>query len=138
MFDLCRSHPDKAAEVCTEWLNRHADERKLAERWRKLESFLIHEHDLFQLDEPDRADFIEAAPLDLISNRLDELYMLNKKLLGRISRSHATTTHGLVGKLHVALALVPTDENKEAHLLLQSILRDVEPSSLTFEDSPAC
>ena len=128
LFGLGGSQPDKTEEVCSEWLERHADQNRLAERWRKLESFLIHEHDLFQLAEEERAGFIEAAPLDLISNRLDELYALNKKLIGRISRSHANTTRGLVSKLHVILALVHPDENKEVHGLIQSILRDIEPS----------
>ncbi|MEP0313130.1 MAG: hypothetical protein ABJL57_02500 [Hyphomonas sp.] len=126
LFGLGGSQPDKTVDVCTEWLERHADQTRLAERWCKLESFLIHEHDLFQLDEDERADFIEAAPLDLISNRLDELYALNKKLIDRISRSHATTTPGLVSKLQVALALVHPDENKEAHRVIQSILHDIE------------
>jgi len=126
IFGLGRSQPDKAVEFCSDWLNRHAEQTRLAERWCKLESFLIHEHDLFQLAEEERADFIEAVPLDLISNRLDELYALNKKLIDRISRSHATTTVGLVRKLQVALALVHPDENKEVHWLIQSILRDIE------------
>lgn len=126
-FDLSKSHPDKAAKACAEWLNRHADQRELAERWYKLESFLIREHDIFRLSEQERADFIEAAPLDLISNRLDELYALNKKLLGKISKSHTTTTHGLSSKLLVALALVHPDENNDVHLLLRSILNDLEP-----------
>jgi len=126
LFGLVGSQPDKAVEVCIEWLDRHAEQTSLAERWCKLEAFLTHEYALFQLDEEERADFIEAAPLDLISNRLDELYALNKKLIGRISRSHATTTRGLVSKLHVALALVHPDENKEAHRVIQSILHDIE------------
>lgn len=126
-FDLSKSHPDKAARVCAEWLNRHTEQRELAERWYKLESFLIREHDIFQLSEQERADFVEAAPLDLISNRLNELYALNRKLLSKVSKSQATTTHGLSSKLLVALALVHPDENRDAHQLLQSILQDIEP-----------
>lgn len=126
--DFSKSHPDPAAKVCAEWLERHSDQRKLAERWQKLETFLMREHNLFQHSEQELADYIEAAPLDVISDRLDALYALNKKLLGRISKSEATTTHGLSSKLLVALALVHPDENKEVHLLLRSILRDIEPN----------
>jgi|TARA_R110002020_G_scaffold83397_1_gene206986 hypothetical protein len=126
--DFSESRPDPAAKVCAEWLDRHSDQRKLAERWQKLETFLMREHNLFQLSEQQLADYVEAAPLDVLSDRLDELYALNKKLLGRISKSEATTTHGLSSKLLVALALVHPDENKEVHTLLQSILRDIEPN----------
>tara|TARA_R110001606_G_scaffold191092_1_gene339057 strand:+ start:822 stop:1268 length:447 start_codon:yes stop_codon:yes gene_type:complete len=126
-LDLRSSHPDKAAEICAEWLNRNADQKRLAERWYKLEAFLIREHDLFQLNEQERALFIEAVPLDLIDSRIIALHAVNKKLLGRISKSHATTAHGLLSKLRVALELVPSDENKDAHLLLRSVLQDIEP-----------
>lgn len=126
--NFSRFHPDPAAKVCAEWLDRHSDQRKLAERWQKLETFLMREHNLFQRSEQELADYVEAAPLDVISDRLDALYALNKKLLGRISESEATTTHGLSSKLLVALALVHPDENKEVHLLLRSILRDIEPN----------
>tara|TARA_R110000803_G_scaffold72288_2_gene135907 strand:- start:914 stop:1414 length:501 start_codon:yes stop_codon:yes gene_type:complete len=129
--DFSKSRPDPAAKVCAEWLDRHSDQRKLAERWQKLESFLMREHNLFQLSEQELADYVEAAPLDVISDRLDELHALNKKLLGRISKSDAPTTHGLSSKLLVALALIHPDENKEVHLLLRSILRDIEPNALT-------
>ena len=137
--DFSKSRPDPAAKVCAEWLDRHSDQRKLAERWQKLESFLMREHNLFQLSEQELADYVEATPLDVISNRLNELYALNKKLLGRISKSKATTTHGLSSKLLVALALVHPDENKEVHMLLQSILRDIEqnvPTSYACSVNP--
>ena len=126
--NFSRFHPDPAAKVCAEWLDRHSDQRKLAKRLQKLETFLMREHNLFQLSEQELADYVEAAPLDVINDRLDALYALNKKLLGRISKSEATTTHGLSSKLLVALALVHPDENKEVHLLLRSILRDIEPN----------
>ena len=87
---------------------------------------------MFQLSKQELADYVEAAPLDVISDRLDELYELNRKLLGRISKSDATTTHGLSSKLLVALALVHPDENKEVHLLIRSILRDIEPTAPTI------
>tara|TARA_R110000803_G_scaffold204478_1_gene270559 strand:+ start:1151 stop:1390 length:240 start_codon:yes stop_codon:yes gene_type:complete len=69
--------------------------------------------------------------LDVISDRLDGLYALNKKQLNRILKSDATTTHGLSSMLLVALALVHSDENKEVHMLLRSILRDIDPNALT-------
>ena len=88
---------------------------------------MIQEHDLFQLNEQERALFIEAVALDLIDSRIIALYAVNKKLLGKISSSHATTAYGLLSKLRVALELVPPDENKDAHLLIRSVLQDIEP-----------
>jgi hypothetical protein len=129
--NLNRFRADRASEVCAEWLARHAEESKLAERWWKLESFLIREHKLFQLDDQTRAEFIEAAPLNLISDRLDELSSLNKKLICRVAKSRATTTQGLASKVLVALALVPSDQDKDLHMLLQSILCDVDPTAPT-------
>ena len=132
--DFGNSHTDAAASVCAEWLNRHADQRKLLERWDKLEAFLMHEHNLLELDEHERAAFFEATPLEIIGNRIDELHALNKKLLHQVSESEATTTHGLISKLLVALALAHPDENRDVHLLLCSILNDIDPNALTNED----
>lgn len=50
--NFSRFHPDPAAKVCAEWLDRHSDQRKLAERWQKLETFLMREH-----------NFVERQPL---------------------------------------------------------------------------
>ncbi len=94
----------------------------------------MHEHNLFELDEHERATFFEATPLEIIGNRIDELHALNKKLLHQVSESEATTTHGLISKLLVALALAHPDENRDVHLLLCSILNDIDPNALTNED----
>ena len=128
--DLNTTQSDRAVTVCAEWLNRHADPRELAERWRKLESFLIREHNFFELSEHERAVFIEADPLDTISSHLDELYERNKKLLHKISIARATTIQGLSSKLRVALALVHPDENKDVCIILNSTLRDFESKYL--------
>jgi len=126
LSDLNTYQTDKAATVCTEWLNRHVDQRDLAERWQKLEAFLIREHSLFELSECERGVFVEADALDIISGRLDKLYERNKKLLHKISMARATTAQGLSSKMRVALALVHPDENKDAYMLIRSILHDFE------------
>ena len=132
--NLDKSHADEATSICTEWLTRHADQRELAERWDKLEAFLMREHNLFELDEHERSVIFEATALEVIGNRIDELHALNKKLLHQVSESKATTTHGLISKLLVALALAHPDENRDVHLLLCSILDDIDPNALTNED----
>ena len=80
---------------------------------------------------PGTEQLAASGSLDVISDRLDGLYALNKKQLNRILKSDATTTHGLSSMLLVALALVHSDENKEVHMLLRSILRDIDPNALT-------
>jgi|GEM_PF-649934 len=127
---------DQAETVCTEWLKRDADQRELAERWRKLEGFLIREYNFFKLSERERAVFVEADSLDLISGHLDELYKRNKKLLHKISMARATTAQGLSSKLRVALALVHPDENKDVCILLRSILHDIELKEFDGRCSP--
>lgn len=123
---LDKNQSDKATMICTEWMNRHVDQQDLAERWRKLESFLIREHNFFALSEHERAAFCEADSLDTISSHLDELFRRNQKLLHKISTARATTAQGLSCKMRVTLALVLPDENKDACILLRSILRDFE------------
>lgn len=122
---------DEATTVCTDWLSRHADQRRLLERWDKLEAFLMHEYNLFELSEQDRAVFFEATPLEIIGDRIDELHALKIKLLDLVSKSQATTTRGLTSKLLVALALAHPDENRDVHILLRSIVNDIDPSVLT-------
>ncbi|MCA8891525.1 MAG: hypothetical protein KDA56_06835 [Hyphomonas sp.] len=133
MWNLKNSDTDAAVSVCAEWLSRHADQRKLLERWDKLEAFLMKEHNLFDLDERERGAFFEATPLDIIGNRIDELHALNKKSLHQVWKSEATTMQGLISKLLVALALAHPDENRDVHLLLCSILNDIDPNALTQE-----
>tara|TARA_R110000765_G_scaffold252568_2_gene353838 strand:+ start:5376 stop:5831 length:456 start_codon:yes stop_codon:yes gene_type:complete len=125
---------DKVVAACAEWLARHDEQEKLAKRWQRLESRLAREHRWFQLSERERAVLPEATQLDSISDRLDELYALNQKLLTILPKVVATTTHGLNCKLSVALALVHPEENKDAHTLIQSVLRDAEGSAQSHRE----
>jgi len=130
LSDLNTTQSDEAVTVCGEWLNRHANQRELAERWRKLESFLIREHNFFELSEQERAVFVEADTLGIISDHLDKLYEKNKKLLHKLSVARATTNQGLSMKMRVALALIHPDEHKDVCILLTSILRDFESKNI--------
>ena len=124
--DLGAPPTDEAHAVCSEWLIRHAEHEKLIRRWQRLETRLIRDYDLFKLSERERASLQEASELDAINARLVTLYAQNQKRLAALPKLAATTTDGVVSKLSVALAIIHPDESREAHLLIRSILRDLE------------
>jgi hypothetical protein len=132
VFDFDSGPADEAAAVCTEWLTRHAEHEKLIRRWQRLETRLIHEHDLFNLSKRDRASLSGACELDAINARLVALYAQNQKLLGVLPALAATTKDGVVSKLSVALANVRSDESRAAHQLIKSVLRDFEAVEPVF------
>jgi len=125
-LDLDARPADEAAEICSEWLNRHAEHEKLIRRWQRLETRLIREHDLFKLNKRDRTSLSEACELDAINARLVALYEHNQQVLVALPAVAATTTDGVVSKLFVALANVDRYESRAAHQLIQSVLRDLE------------
>jgi hypothetical protein len=117
---------DEAAEICSEWLTRHAEHKQLIRRWQRLETRLIQEHNLFKLNKRDRASLSEACELDAINARLIVLHEQNQKALLALPAVAATTTEGIVSKLSVALANIDRYESKATHQLIQSVLRDLE------------
>jgi hypothetical protein len=117
---------DEAHALSSEWLIRHAEHEKLIRRWQRLEARLIRDYDLFKLSERERASLQEASDLDAINARLFTLHAQNQKRLAALPRLAATTTDGVVSKLSVALAIIQPEESREAHLLIKSILRDLE------------
>lgn len=129
-----KANTDNATAACAEWLARYDEHENLTKRWQKLESHLISEKDWFQLSDHERRALPEATQLQTMSDRLDELYALNQRLLVTLPTTAATTTYGLAHKLSVALALVHPEENEEAHVLIQSVLRDVETAALTIKE----
>lgn len=125
---------DKAASACAEWLAQNSEQENLAKRWQRLESHLINKNDWFQLSERQRAALPEAAQLQAINDRLDELDASKQRLLVMLPKTATTTTHGLACKLSVALALVHPEENEEAHTLLLSVMKDLQNSVLTITE----
>lgn len=125
---------DDSISGCSEWLERQEEQEELVKKWQKIESHLIDEHRWFQLSDQECAILPEAAKLHAISERLDELYARNQRLLTKLSNGVATTPRGVACKLAVALALVHPDENKDAHRLIQSALRDAENISLKIRE----
>jgi len=123
---------DEAAEVCSEWLNRHEEHERLIRQWQRLETHLIREHDLFNLSKRDRASLSGASELDGINARLIALYAQNQKLLVALPALVATTIDGVASKLSVALANVPPDESRATHKLINSVLRDLEAVALNL------
>lgn len=129
-----RRSTDEAAEVCSEWLNRHEEHERLIRQWQRLETHLIREHDLFNLGKRDRASLSGASELDAINARLIALYAQNQKLLVALPALVATTIDGVASKLSVALANVPPDECRATHQLIKSVLRDLETVAQNFDE----
>jgi len=125
---------DEAAEVCSEWLNRHEEHERLIRQWQRLETHLIREHDLLNLSKQDRASLSEASELDAINARLVALYAQNQKLLVALPSLVATTINGVASKLSVALANLPPDENRATHQLIKSVLRDLQAVAPNFRE----
>ncbi|KCZ61102.1 hypothetical protein [Hyphomonas chukchiensis] len=123
---------DEAAEACSEWLNRHEEHERLIRQWQRLETHLIREHDLFNLNRRDRASLPGASELDAINARIIALFTQNQKLLATIPSLVATTIDGVASKLSVALASVPPDESRATHKLVKSILRDLQAVAQNF------
>jgi hypothetical protein len=117
---------DPAIAACQTWLARQAERESLTRGWQKLETRLIREHNWFTLSRRERAAIPEAAELDAIDDRLDDLHTLNQDLLVALPGIPATTIRGLASKLAVAAGSVRPDENVEAHNLINSVLRDLQ------------
>jgi hypothetical protein len=116
---------DPSITACETWLARRAEYEGLTSRWQRLEDHLFRVYNWRRLTAQERAAIPEAAELNAIDDRLDELQALNGDLIAALPAISATTTQGLASKLAVAAAYVCKDENKEAHDLIQSVLRDL-------------
>lgn len=119
------SEADPAVAACETWQACHAEHEGLTRRWQKLETHLVRQHNWFRLSRRQRAAIPEAAELDAIDDRLDVLHAQNQNLLLALPRIAATTAQGLALKLAVAAEHVPPEENREAHHLIKSALRDL-------------
>lgn len=116
---------DSAACLCIEWLARNSEQEQLTSRWQALETRLFRDHNWCSLSEAERKSLPQAAEFDALNQKIVALHDLNREQLTTVTDLAATTVHGLVCKLSVALAIVLPDENEEAHELLRSILRDI-------------
>lgn len=131
-IDFGSQSADEAAEVCSQWLNQHAEHEKLIRQWQKLETRLIREHNLFNLSKRERASLSGAHELDALNARVVALYAQNQKLLVSLPALAAPSTDGVVSKLYVALANVRPDESRATHQLIKSALRDLEGAAPIF------
>lgn len=73
-----------------------------------------------------------------LDTRIDTLFRLNEELISGVINTGASTAQGLLLKLRVAEALVPLDENENAHRLLQAIVGNAEEllSTIDADTSP--
>lgn len=116
---------DPALPPCAAWLARHAEAELLTRRWQELETYLIREHDWFRLGRRRQAAIREGAELLAIGHRLRDIQHLNSELIAALPGVRATTAMGLAAKLEVAAAHIRPEDSRDAHELVQSILRDL-------------
>ena len=126
LTDNDASEPDLVTIVCSRWLSRHSEQEQLTRRWQALETRLFRDHNWCALSEAERNSLPQAVEFEALNQKIGALHDLNREQLTTVKDLAATTVHGLVCKLSVALAIVLPDENEEAHDLLRSILRDIE------------
>lgn len=121
---LSGSASDPAAPVCETWLARHAEHERLGRRWQQIETRLFRDHNWSRLTRAQRKRFPEKHEMDDLYDRMDALHEENRVLLASLPALVATSSLGICGKLAIAATEVCPEENKEAHRLIASILRD--------------
>jgi len=119
-----RQANDPAVQACNAWQANQAEYEDLTKRWQALETYLFRSHNWSKLSRRQRAAIPEAAELDAIDDRRDELSDHEPKLLIGVLKTSATTPCGLAAKLTVAASIVRPYENAEGHDLIASVLRD--------------
>jgi acyl-CoA reductase-like NAD-dependent aldehyde dehydrogenase len=115
---------DPAIQACNAWQANQAEYEDLTKRWQALETHLFRNHNWSKLSRRQRAAIPEAADLDAIDDRRDELSDHERQLLMGVLQTSATTPRGLAAKLAVAASIVRPYENAEGHDLITSVLRD--------------
>ena len=115
---------DPAVQACIAWQANQAEYEDLTKRWQALETYLFRNHNWPKLSRRQRADIPEAAELDAIDDRRDELSHHDQQLLAAVLQTSATTPRGLAAKLTVAASVIRPYENEEGHGLITSVLRD--------------
>lgn len=116
---------DPALHACRAWQVCKAEYDALTKRWQALETYLFRNYNWARLSRRQRASIPEAAELDAIDDRRDELSDHEQQLLMVVLQTSATTPRGLVAKLTVASSIVRPYENAEGHDLVMSVLRDL-------------
>lgn len=112
--------------VCLEWLNQHEEQVVLIERWQKLESEVCRLPGGRNLSDEHKQELPQASAMAQLDKEIDKLFRINEILMSKVIATDATTVAGFLYKLRVAASLVPQDENRNAHMLLQGILSDAE------------
>ncbi len=117
---------DEALEACSVWLARNAELEQLIGRWQRLETTLVRDESWFERSERQRRVHPKTSELGALDERIADLHTQNQALAAHIHKLVASSAKGLHSKLSVVLANVRADENKAAHDLIRSILRDLD------------
>lgn len=125
--------PDQAILVCRKWLDLHAEQESLIEGWQKLESEVCRLPGWRNLSNEQKSKLPQSSAMKVLDTRIDTLFRLNEELISGVINTGASTAQGLLLRLRVAAALVPLDENENAHRLLQAIVGNAEELLSTID-----
>ena len=123
---LTSDEKDEALGACSVWLARNAQLEELMRRWQRLETALVRDPAWLEQSERRRRIDPKANELGALDERIAALHGQNQALASVLPKLVAGSGKGLLSKLAVVLIKVRAEENKAAHDLIRSIVRDLE------------
>jgi hypothetical protein len=114
-----------AAATSRRWLAMNAEAERLQLRWAKREAALMRLQRRSSLGDGVSGEPFADEELVEIEATLEKLNQQCAALLQSLIACSVRDLRGVLAKVTVALAIVPQDENENAHALLASVLRDV-------------
>jgi hypothetical protein len=117
--------PDEGAKLCTQWLHLDAKIRRLQDRWRKLEHWLVQNHRWLQLSEAEQQALPWSKELQDIDSCLDVLFEKRDALLESVPAAGSANLGAIITKLAVVERLIWSDDHPEAHALIAGSVQDL-------------
>jgi hypothetical protein len=117
--------PDEGAKLCTQWLHLDAKIRRLQDRWRKLEHWLVQNHRWLQLSEAEQQALPWSKELQDIDGCLDVLFEKRDALLESVPAAGSANLGAIITKLAVVERLIWSDDHPEAHALIAGSVQDL-------------
>jgi hypothetical protein len=121
---LSASAPEPTTETCNAWLACRAETERLSRLWQQIENAAFQDPTWVSLTRAQRRSSPQQHEMDNLYDLMDELRDQDREILAGLPTMIASTPAGIAGKLAVAAAEVCPEDNKDAHLLIASILRD--------------
>ena len=117
--------PDEGAQLSTHWLHLDAKIRRLQDRWRKLEHWLVQNHRWLQLSEAEQQALPWSKELQDIDGCLDVLFEKRDALLQSMPAVGSANLGAIIAKLAVVERLIWADDHPEAHALIAGSVQDL-------------